>query len=236
MFVKPEILVVCPTAAGRLYLGVLLGRLWYQPLLARTVDEAVHHAHRTKFAAIALDGDLPDETLQRTLSVLKTHPMTAGAPLVVFTSHAGGQCKALLHSKCETILPRPIDFSATYSTFARLTGQVRQQARIPVQVDVAADENLFDTMPVCTNISEGGLFLRTHTPPDAGTLLHLRFTLPQDDAAISAVAAVVHRSPLGSTLEHEPGTGMKFTSLAEQDLLRIRSFVHHKTLGDLRWD
>ena len=53
---------------------------------------------------------------------------------------------------------------------------------------------------------------------------------------ISAAATIVHRFVLGSTLEREPGIGLLFTELADLDLLRIRQFVHHRTLGDLRWD
>lgn len=236
MFVKPEILVICPTAAGRLYLGVLLGRIWYQPLLAKIVDEAIHHAHRAKFAAIALDGDMHDEALLSTVSILKTHPITAGAPLVVFSSKTTPVAGTLLQRGCAAVLPRPVDFSATYATFARLTGQVRRQARIQLLIDVAVQEELFDTMPVCTNISEGGMFLRTHTPPAEGTLLHVKFSLPREAVPLEATAVVVHQCPLGSTLEHEPGAGVRFTSLADQDLLRIRQFVHRQTLGDLRWD
>lgn len=236
MFVKPQVLVVCPTAAGRLYLGVLLGRLWYQPLLAKTVEEAVHHAHRVRFAVIALDGDIPEDALRNAIAIFKTHPITSVAPLVVFTSQGSPTFDYCLSLGCESILPRPIDFSATYATFARLTGQVRRQARIAVLRDVAVDEELFDTMPVCTNLSEGGLFLRTHTPPEERTLLHLSFHLPQDTIPLAATASVVHRCPLGSTLELEPGAGLLFTELSEQDLLRIRQFVHHQTLGDLKWD
>jgi len=237
MFVKPEILVICPTAAGRLYLGVLLGRLWYQPLLVKTVDDAIRHAQRARFAVIAFDGDIPDGALQSAIAVLKTHPSTAGAPVVVFSSRCGSQTiDPLTHLGCESVLPRPIDFSATYATLARLTGQVRRQARIPLLLDVSVEEELFDTMPVCTNLSEGGLFLRTHTPPAPGTSLHLRFTLPRDEVLISASGAVVHHAQLGSTLEREPGAGLRFTYLAEPDLFRIRQFVHRTTLGDLKWD
>lgn len=235
MFVKPEILVICPTAAGRLFLGVLLGRLWYQPLLVKTVDEAIHYAHRAKFAVIAIDGDMPDDALHSVLSVLRTHPETAKVPVVAFSTKPSA-AGSLLQRQCETVLPRPIDYSATYATFARLTGQVRRQARIPLLADVAVQEDIFDTMPVCTNLSEGGMFLRTHTPPEEGTILHLRFSLPQDDVPLAATASVVHRTPLGSTLEHEPGAGVRFTSLSEPDLLRIRKFVHRKMLGDLRWE
>lgn len=88
---------------------------------------------------------------------------------------------------------------------------------------------------ICTNLSEGGLYLRTPSSPDAGTVLRLRLTLPQDTQPIRAAATVVHRMPLGTTMEQEPGMGLRFSTLSDQDLQRIRQFVQRQTLGDLRW-
>ncbi|MDH4162824.1 MAG: PilZ domain-containing protein [Nitrospirota bacterium] len=236
MFVKPEVLVICPTAAGRMYLGVLLGRIWYQPLLARTVDEAIHHANRSRFAVQILDGDLPLETFKSAIAVIKTHPLTKTIPLVVFASTtAAPPAETLRALGCECVLPKPVDFSLTYATLARLSGQTRHQARVSLHLEVTLEEQLPEAMLICTNISEGGMFLRTPSPPAAGSVLRIRFTLPQDNQLIKAAATVVHRMQLGTTMEKEPGVGLRFSSLAEQDLARIRLFVQRQILGDLRW-
>lgn len=236
MFVKPEVLVICPTAAGRMYLGVLLGRLWYQPMLARTVDEAIHHAHRTKFAVQILDADLPEDTLMSAISVIRTHPLTGQVPLVLFATAAAAVPSDKLKSLgCEAFLPKPVDFPLTYATLARLSGQTRQQARVDLHLDVYLEESRPETMLISTNLSEGGMFLRTPSPPATGTDIRIRFSLPQEDRQVFATARVMHAVPLTPAMEREPGIGCRFTALSDEDLARVRRFVQRQLLGDLRW-
>jgi len=36
---KKQVLIICHTAASQMYLGVLMNRIWFSPVLATTADE-----------------------------------------------------------------------------------------------------------------------------------------------------------------------------------------------------
>ncbi len=40
-----------------MYLGVLMKRIWYSPMLAKDVEEALALTHKNRFDVIILDGD-----------------------------------------------------------------------------------------------------------------------------------------------------------------------------------
>ena len=77
---------------------------------------------------------------------------------------------------------------------------------------------------VSSDISEGGLFVATHTLPPIGCEINLRFSLPAGpELRMRGVVRWLRDS-------HEidsapPGIGVQFSALAEQDLSLIRAFV-----------
>jgi len=81
---KKQVLIICHTAAGQMYLGVLLNRIWYTPILARTPDEGIHLAQNSKFSLILYDGDVSDVDLRPSITLLRKEPLLRDQPLVVF--------------------------------------------------------------------------------------------------------------------------------------------------------
>lgn len=234
---KKQVLALCRSAAGLMYLGVLLNRIWYKPILAKTVEEALGHARTGSFSLIVLDGDLPDEEQDGVIKALKAEPSFKQVPLIILVAdNDPAISESLISRGCSAVLIKPLDISLFYGVLARLSGQPRQAHRIPVRMRVEIEETVPDKELTCINISEGGLYLRTHMPLQERTLLHLKFILPRDTEEITAICEVVRSVPLGAEFDTEPGMGLRFADLSEKAHQQIKNFVQWETAGDLEWE
>lgn len=233
---KKPVLIICPTAAGQMYLGVFLNRIWYSPVLARAPEEGILLAQQTPFSLIILDGDVSEGELRSEITLLRTNHLLKDQPLLVFISSSKVlMSESLLAQGCTAVLTKPLDLSMVYGILARLSGQPRTTPRIPVKIRVEIEEGTPETVLTCVNLSEGGLFLRTLEPLTEGSFLHIKFKLPLDTETINLSAEVVRTFPLGNKLEVEPGMGLRFIDMPENTLLRIRNFVQWEMTGDLEW-
>ena len=236
---KKQVLIVCKTAAGQIYLGVLLNRIWFSPVLAKTAEEGVRLARARQFSLILFDAEMPEIELRPALAMLKAEPALKNVPLVVFmTADRPELSESLLAQGCAAVLTKPLDLAIVYEVLGRLSGQQRNTHRVAVKmrVEVEIGEGIPEKTLTSVNISEGGLYLRTADPLPGGTVLHVTFTLPHDTEVIALTAEVVRSLPLGQQLESEPGMGLRFTDIGERDLARVRNFVQWETMGDLEWE
>jgi uncharacterized protein (TIGR02266 family) len=233
---KKQVLIVCKTTAGQIYLGVLLNRIWFSPLLAKTAEEGVRIARAGQCSLILFDAEMPEIELQPALAMLKAEPALKNVPLVVFmTADRPALSESLLAQGCAAVLTKPLDLAIVYGVLARLSGQQRTAMRVAVKMRVEIGEGLPEKFLTSVNISEGGLYLRTADPLPGGTVLHVTFTLPHDTEVIALTAEVVRSLPLGQQFESEPGMGLRFTNILGKDLIRVRNFVQWETMGDLEW-
>jgi uncharacterized protein (TIGR02266 family) len=233
---KKQVLIICQTAAGQMYLGVLLNRIWYTPTLARTPEEGIRLAQKTGFSLILYDGDIADVDLRTSIALLRTEPLLREQPLVVFiTSGNPALNESLLAQGCSAVLTKPLDLAIVYGVLARLSGQPRTTPRIPLKIRVEIEEGTPEKALTSVNLSEGGIYLRTPEPLSAGSELHIKFTLPHDTEPIELTAAVVRTFSLGTQLDAEPGMGLQFVDVPRDTLMRIRNFVQWEMTGDLEW-
>ncbi len=234
---KKKVLIICGTAVGQMYLGVLLNRIWYAPVLVKTAEEGVRVAQTDSFAVIILDGDIPDAELNAALVLLRGDISVKAVPLVVFiTGESSVKHESLIARGCSAVLTKPLDLAFVYTILARLSGQRRNTPRVPARMRVDIQEGTPDKSLMCINISEGGVYLRTHKPLPEGTGLRLKFTLPRDVESIELEAEVVRTAPLGIQIETEPGMGLRFRGIPEEVQKRIRNFVQWELIGDLEWE
>src|SRR3990172_10598281 len=233
---QKNVLVICQTAAGQMYLGVLLKRIWYKSILAKTVEEGIHYAGENPFSLIVFDADMPDRDRDQAISLLRSEPSVKDIPLVVFlTSEKGKSSESLLARGCSAVITKPLDMSLVYSILARLSGQERQVPRVPTRIRVEIEEKTPEKYLTCFNISEGGMYLRTiDALPEKGTL-RLKFILPRDTAEIQTTSEVIRTESLGTRIETEPGMALRFVDISEENRSRIRNFVQWELTGDLDW-
>jgi len=234
---KKRILIICRSSAGQMYLGVLLSRIWFSAILARTPDKGIRLARKSPVSLTLFDGELLEPELQTAITLLRTDPVLKDRPLVVFmTNDDPVKIKSLLSQGCAAVLTKPLDLALMYGVLSRLCGQPRSTPRIPVKMPVEIAGDIPKKVMTSVNLSEGGLYLRTLNPLPEGELLHIRFTLPHDAESIELPAEVVRTFQLGTQFEEEPGMGLRFVDIPQEILLKLRNFIQWEMIGDLKWN
>jgi uncharacterized protein (TIGR02266 family) len=233
---KLSVLIICRSAAGQMYLGVLLNRIWFSPVLARTVEEGIRLAQTMPFCVVLLDGDMAELELQTALTILKADPVLKNLPTVIFlTDDNPTITQSLLDQGCAAVLIKPLDLTMLYRMLHSLSGQPRYTPRVRVKIRVKIQEGTPEKFLSSVDISEGGIYLRTIAPLPEGAVIHVKFTLPHDTEAIELAAKVVRTLPLAVQLQADPGMGLSFIDTPEDTRVRIRNFVQWELTGDLDW-
>jgi uncharacterized protein (TIGR02266 family) len=236
---KKQVLIICHSAAGQMYLGVLMNRIWFSPVLTTTPEEGIRLARNDSFSLILFDADVQETELNTAITLLRTDPVLKELPLIVFiTDDHSGMNQTLLSRGCSAVLTKPLDLAIMYGVLARLSGQPRTTPRITVKMRVHVEiaEGTPEKLLASVNMSEGGLYLRTLNPLPGGTLIHIKFTLPHDTETMELSAEVVRTLPLGTQFECEPGMGLRFIDVPEHTLQKIRNFIQWEVTGDLEWN
>ncbi|MDH4163680.1 MAG: PilZ domain-containing protein [Nitrospirota bacterium] len=237
MFAKKKALVICKSTSGRLCLGMLLSRIAYDPILTRSVYDALLHLEEEAACIIILDGDTPEEERSETFSLLKTATVSRELPIVAVLSEVDDSLSMHLSaSGCAAIITKPVDISLAYGVLGKLSGEPRKTPRVQVRIRVEIAEGAPAPSLFSVNISEGGIYLRTPHPLPEDTVLHLSFTLPYDQEKITVAGKVVRTTLLGANLNEEPGMGISFVEIADEIITRIRNFVTLSLSSDLEWE
>ena len=235
---KKTVLVICRSSVGQMYLGVVLNRIWYMPVLAKTVGEGVLLARENEFSLVLFDADLPDDVRIAAAAAMRADPSLAEVPRVaLITTGIHTIPESLLPEEWAAVVSKPItDIGLLYDVLRRLSEEPRKTPRVPARMRVEIEEQAPQRYLTSVNISEGGIYLRTHAPLPENTVLHLSFTLPLDPDIIRVAGTVVRSARLGARLETEPGMGLRFSDVSEDTRNRIRNFVQWSLIGDLEWE
>ncbi len=76
------------------------------------------------------------------------------------------------------------------------------------------------------NISASGLFVPTVNPKNVGERFRLKFRLPGSEREIIVLAEVVWNRSYSDSDEFEPGMGIRFVEISDEDAESIRQFVN----------
>jgi len=105
---------------------------------------------------------------------------------------------------------------------------IRREERIPVSIptDFILDADGNTQTGFILNITGNGLFLHSRASLQKESLLKMKFSLPgADNHLIEAVGIVMWSSAAFETSGLFQGSGVIFTTIAEEDQVRIREFV-----------
>jgi uncharacterized protein (TIGR02266 family) len=95
----------------------------------------------------------------------------------------------------------------------------RRTVRVPKLLDVQYSANCPPIRARSQDLSETGLFLETHHPLAVGTLIELRFSLPDGrEEPITTRARVCNIDPMA-------GLGVEFVDLSPEVRERLRMYV-----------
>lgn len=101
----------------------------------------------------------------------------------------------------------------------------RRYLRVPLRVKVTNKATEMFEYFLSTNISVGGMFLRTETPYVVETFVKLEFSLPGEAKPILADGRVARAVPPSPNSENPPGMGIQFMFLSPEDKEAIERFV-----------
>jgi len=76
-----------------------------------------------------------------------------------------------------------------------------------------------------SNMSIGGLFIRTREPLPVGTRFKMRFRVEGHLDPVEVMGQVCWIQQVGGPGPLQPGMGVQFTEMAEQDLTRIQAML-----------
>jgi uncharacterized protein (TIGR02266 family) len=106
------------------------------------------------------------------------------------------------------------------------------RAELAVEVTLEGDHNFF--VGFSENVSEGGLFVATHSLREIGSVIRLTFQLPDRVHPIEVDAVVRWVRLFNETSDVPPGLGLQFVDLSDEDAFAIRTFVERR--APLFWD
>ena len=82
-----------------------------------------------------------------------------------------------------------------------------------------------------TNVSEGGAFIRTHTPFKVGEKVNVRWAFPGAPLELEAIMQVVWKCDGSKNPAKFPGMGLKFLSIDETTSEALEKFIHSSRCG-----
>ena len=128
----------------------------------------------------------------------------------------------LVHARPQPAATAATQDNATRKPGARLQHRLTRRAQISLDVGFESDASTFTG--VTSDISEGGLFVATHSLPPIGSEIDLRFSLPAGpELRMRGVVRWLRDSHEADSAP--PGIGVEFSTLAEHELSLIRAFV-----------
>lgn len=104
----------------------------------------------------------------------------------------------------------------------------RRHARYAVELDVSVSSEHNFYAGFAENLSEGGVFVATHSLKPAGSIIELAINLPESTAPIHVRGEVrwIREYHEGSGLP--PGMGIRFIDLGSEAAHAINAFLSHR--------
>lgn len=112
---------------------------------------------------------------------------------------------------------------------------VRRRAprtNVHVEVTFQSDHHIF--LGLSENISQGGVFVATHTLLEVGTMVDLELTVPGHGDRIRTIAVVRWVRLFNETSDGPPGMGLQFASIDGAGRTAIRRFLEARPA--MFWD
>jgi uncharacterized protein (TIGR02266 family) len=101
-----------------------------------------------------------------------------------------------------------------------------REARFDVDIEVNCRTRGMFVANYVTNISKGGMFIRSDHPFPLHSQVHLRFRLPEIDVIIETAGRVVWNYDIARGTNHLlPGSGIKFVGLSPADRAAIERYL-----------
>ncbi len=227
------VFLVDPSASFTQYLELIIRRLGYETLVARTAGDCMESVRQRLPDMIMSEMLLPDSDGLELCRTIKGDPGTSKTHFVIVTTRGGnGAGRAALDSGCSDFLAKPVKMREVFSVLEQHIGyrrrkQIRTPFVTPVEVDCGAGTpERLET----SNLGEGGMFIKREGPYPVGAMLGLRFSLGKRSTAFRVRGEVVYAFSTGGEGVF-PGMGIRFVDLAPEQQARISSYIEQYVSG-----
>jgi type IV pilus assembly protein PilZ len=104
--------------------------------------------------------------------------------------------------------------------------EVRQEQRKPVRVFINYKTIDQFYSEIGTNLSLGGVFVKSSNPLPVGTEIKISFNIPQFGCYLESMGVVVHNGT-----QENPGMGIKFKGLSDRAKKLLQDVLDHELLS-----
>jgi len=224
--------VVDSNTSNLLYTSTLLRRFEYQIYMARTASEALAITEVAVPSLIIIDQNLTDMDGNDLLQIFKHNPRISFVPVITLRKNSDllGE-KASKERGAAYCLNEPVMADQLYRAVQALVEthprtNIRIRTLLPVQVHT---NPLTGIEGACTlDLSEHGMFLRTTRPAPVNTRLVFQINLYGQ--IIRAEGVVLYSNRTAGTPYTEPGMGLEFVRITQEDQDFIRQFIRNEVM------
>jgi CheY-like chemotaxis protein len=219
------------------YYGIVLKRLKYAVLAADTPEHALKITNRAIPSLILTATSFPFMNGVDFIKAVISRERTKSIPIIVMTADEDESVRsACLNLGCVAYLIKPVDPVTLYRIIqAAVETTPRENIRISTSLKTIIGEGKAkdgaERIEYATALSEKGAYVRTLAPEARNALIPIRLFI--QDREIRVKAVVLYTNAMERGAFREPGMGLKFIEISEDDRNFLRKFIHEQLISDI---
>ena len=229
------VLIVDENASMRYYHGLLLMRLHYVVLTADSPGEALANMERSVPSIVLSSLSLPEAQGKDLFAAIRSSDRLGAVPVIALSDSDDPEVRlSCLKRGYTACIAKPADPYLLYRSIQAATEATpRSHIRLNLSLKAVVGDGTDSTgeEAYTSTISEGGMFLQTYSPPPNKTKTPLRIFL--SDRQIRTTAEVLYSSTLERRTFQQPGMGLKFVEMHDDDRTFLRAFIREQLVRDI---
>jgi len=231
------VMLVDGSATLRYYYGILLKRLAFNVMVAASAEEALEIIKDAAPSLVLIDSVLLQTGGPDFITRMKSRIPSDPVPVIVLADHGDtAKRKAFLGMGCADFLVKQGEPGRLYRSIeAALEPKPREHIRLNMPLKITLGDGTSkggaERTEYVTTISEGGLYVRTLYPRPKNASTPVKLFLKHH--TIRATTSVLYSQPLKGGVFCEPGMGMKFVEISQEDRAFMRRFIKEQLTSDL---
>jgi CheY-like chemotaxis protein len=229
------VLIVDENASMRYYHGLLLMRLHYVVLTADSLGGALANMERSAPSIVLSSLSLPETHGKDMLAAIRSNDRLGAVPVIALSETEDQSVRlSCLKRGYSACIAKPADPHLLYRSIQAATEAFpREYIRLNLSLKAVVGSGVDSSgeEAYTSTISEGGMFLQTYSPPPNQTKTPLRIILSNRE--IRTTAEVLYSSTLERRTFQQPGMGLKFIEMHDDDRTFLRSFITEQLVRDI---
>ena len=221
---KKFVLIVDNNTRDSFKAGMLLQNFGYSVTTVKTAEEALEFISIAVPSLVVTEFDLPGMNGYDLLTHIKKNSSLAKMPVIVQTSLPEIKVQDKCYEAgCVLYLKKPVNAEGLYRAVQEaIEPTPRKNVRIPTYIKGSVDGSGAGAEFV-TVLSSKGMFVKTLHPRPKGARLMVSFVL--NKKIIKVEAQVLYSYAFGEGPSRDPGMGMKFVTISEEDQALIQAYI-----------